>query len=158
MDANESQSGGHIQNSNPDPITESEQALQKSQAEPSVVKQPTLVPREGAFPLGMVLNACPDICDYARGGIGNWRDFLATATLVRSVLGVSPSAWEEAQKIMGEIPAAIVIACILQRATEINSAGGYLRGLTRKAEAGEFSLGPVLMALINGRRGEKKSA
>jgi replication initiation protein RepC len=47
---------------------------------------------------------------------------------------------------------------ILQRATEINSAGGYLRGLTRKAEAGEFSLGPVLMALINGRRGEKKSA
>ena len=25
--------------------------------------------------LGMVLEACPDIVDYAKGGISNWRDF-----------------------------------------------------------------------------------
>ena len=31
----------------------------------------------------------------------------------------------------------------------IKSAGGYLRGLTAKAAAGEFSLGPILMAQIN---------
>lgn len=30
----------------------------------------------------------------------------------------------------------------------INSAGGYLRDLTRRAEKGEFSLGPILMALM----------
>ena len=35
--------------------------------------------------------------------------------------------------------------------------GGYLRELTRKAEVGEFSLGPMLMALI-GRKREKKRA
>lgn len=30
----------------------------------------------------------------------------------------------------------------------INSTGGYLRNLTRKAARGEFSLGPMRMALL----------
>ena len=108
--------------------------------------------------MGMVLDGCPSIVDYAKGGISNWRDFLATATVVRSMLGISPSAWEEAQTVMGEVPAAIVVACILQSGAEINSAGGYLRGLTRKSEFGDFSLGPILMAQINSRRRNKKRA
>jgi replication initiation protein RepC len=110
------------------------------------------------YPLGMVLSACPDIVDYAKGGISNWRDLLATAAVVRSVLGISPSAWEEALSIMGEVQAAVVVACILQRATVVRSAGGYLRGLTRKAEAGEFSIGPILMAQINSQLREKRTA
>jgi len=104
----------------------------------------------------MVLEACRDISDYAKDGISNWRDFLATAAVVRPMLGISPSAWEEAQSVMGELPAAVVVACILERSATINSAGGYLRGLTRKAEAGEFSLGPILMAQINARHREQK--
>ena len=88
---------------------------------------------EGAFPLGMVLDACPDIVDYSKGGIANWRDFEATAAaVVRPMLGISPSAWEEAQVVMGERQAAIVVAAILQRGAAINSAGGYLRGLTER--------------------------
>lgn len=75
--------------------------------------------------------------------------FLATAAVARRMLGISPSAWEEAQRVMGEVQAAIVVACILERSATINSAGGYLRGLTAKAAAGEFSLGPILMAQIN---------
>jgi len=50
----------------------------------------------------MILNACPDIIDYAKGGIASWRDFLATAAVVRGMLGISPSAWEEAHTIMGD--------------------------------------------------------
>ncbi|ESY89858.1 replication initiation protein RepC [Mesorhizobium sp. LNHC209A00] len=49
---------------------------------------------------------------------------------------------------MGQEIAAIVIACILQRAQHINSAGGYLRVLTEKATAGQFSVGPMLMAAL----------
>jgi hypothetical protein len=33
---------------------------------------------------------------------------------------------------MGEIPAGIVVAAILQRSQAINSAGGYLRSLTER--------------------------
>jgi replication initiation protein RepC len=38
---------------------------------------------------------------YVRGGIANWRDFVAMAALVRSSLGVSRSVWEEAVCVMG---------------------------------------------------------
>lgn len=122
-----------------------------------ILPEPKRMP-EGTFPLGMVLDACPDLIDYSRGGIANWRDFLATAAVVRPMLGISPSAWNEATGIMGEVQASIVVAAILQRGEAISSAGGYLRGLTRRAEAGEFSLGPMLMALIGSRKRDKKRA
>ncbi len=59
---------------------------------------------------------------------------------------------------MGKNSAAIVVAAILQRGSAITSAGGYLRELTRKAQANEFSIGPMLMALIGVRNREKKRA
>ena len=158
--ANESQIERHIQNSNPNPLPDLEPSFQESRGEaatPEPVSQPVKPPK-GSFPLGMVLDACPDILDYARAGISNWRDFQVTASVVRSMIGISPSAWEAAQVVLGEIPAAIVVAAILQRGAAINSAGGYLRELTRKAEAAEFSLGPMLMALIGSRKREKRRA
>jgi len=108
--------------------------------------------------LGMVLDACPDIIDYNRDGIANWRDFQAAAALVRPMLGISPSAWLDAQSVMGEVEASIVLAAILQKGETVASAGGYLRALTRRAEAGEFSVGPMLMALIGSRKREKQRA
>jgi replication initiation protein RepC len=74
------------------------------------------------------------------------------------MLGISPSAWEEARTVMGEAEAAVVVACLLQRSPTIQSAGGYLRELTRKAGEGEFSLGPILMAQINAKDRERRSA
>ncbi len=156
--ANESQTDRHIQNSNSNPPIDLEPGSQESprpKSEPHA--EPSRPPQQG-FPLGMVLEACPDILDYAKGGISNWRHFLIVATVVRSMLGISPSAWEAAQSVMGELPAAIVVAAILQRGAAITSAGGYLRELTRKAEAGQFSLGPMLMALIGRRKREKRRA
>ena len=106
----------------------------------------------------MVLEACPDILDFASGGISSWRDLATTAAVVRSAIGVSPDAWAQALEVLGEHDASIVIAAILQRGEEIKSAGGYLRVLTAKARAGEFSLGPVLMALLRGKAGKAAKA
>ncbi|WP_244499857.1 plasmid replication protein RepC, partial [Tardiphaga robiniae] len=98
-----------------------------------------------------VLQACPQITDYGPGGrIDNWRDLMAAAVVVRTMLGVSSSAYEEACMAMGWENAATVIACILERGGHINSAGGYLRDLTRRTERGEFAVGPMLMALARG--------
>jgi replication initiation protein RepC len=99
----------------------------------------------------MVLEACPDIVDYARGEIRSYRDLLTTAAIVRPMLGISPSAWEEAGITMGETQAAIVVSAILQRGVAIKNPGGYLRNLTRRAAAGQFSMWPMLMALSAGR-------
>jgi replication initiation protein RepC len=158
ISANESHSERHKQNSNPDSPIEFEPSLQKGRAARAEPNPRTSRATERTYPLGMVLSACPDIVDYAKGGIANWRDFLATAAVVRPMLGISPSAWEEARTVMGEAEAAVVVACLLQRSSTIQSAGGYLRELTRKAGEGEFSLGPVLMAQINAKNRERRSA
>jgi replication initiation protein RepC len=158
LNGNESQTERHIQNSNPKPSTDLEPLIQNVRAaKPEVVIEPTKL-ADGAFPLGMVLSACPDLIEYARDGISNWRDFLATVAVIRPMLGISPSAWEEARAVLGEVQASVVVAAILQRQAMIASAGGYLRSLTRRAEKGEFSLGPMLMALIGNRKREKIKA
>jgi replication initiation protein RepC len=155
---NESHSERHIQNSNSDSLTDSEPRSPESRgAIVEFEREPMRMP-DRAYPLGMILDACPDIVDYSRDGISNWRDFHAAVSIVRPMLGISPSAWLDAQTVMGETEAAVVVAAMLQRAEAINSAGGYLRGLTRRAEAGEFSLGPMLMALIGSRKREKQRA
>ncbi|MCO6188549.1 plasmid replication protein RepC, partial [Rhizobium sp. L1K21] len=111
------------------------------------------------YPLGMVLSACPQIADYGPGGeISSWRDLMSAAVIVRSMLGVSPSAYEEACSVLGPENAATVMACILERTNLIHSAGGYLRDLTRRAEREEFSLGPMLMAQIRANGGSLQRA
>jgi len=155
---NESQTERHIQNSNPNSPIDLEPGSQESPGPKSEPQAEPSRPAQQGFPLGMVLKACPDIVDYAKGGISNWRDLLIVAAAVRLMLGISPSAWEAAQSVMGELPAAIVVAAILQRGAAITSAGGYLRELTRKAEVGEFTIGPMLMALIGSRKREKRRA
>lgn len=159
--ANESHSERHIQNQKTNSF-DLEPSLQEGRAETlnpnaqgssSPVRDANSKPSPPrTYRLGMVLNACPDILDYAtKGGINNWRDLATTAATVRRAIGVSPDAWAQALEAMGEHDTSIVIAAILQRGDEIKSAGGYLRVLTAKARAGEFSLGPVLMALLRGK-------
>ena len=99
-------------------------------------------------PLAYLLAVCPSLPSYARDGtISSWPQVLATAQLVRSMLGMSPDAWRKACEAMGEMTAAIVVAAILERAESIRSPGGYLRALTERAEKGQFSLRPMLSAL-----------
>ncbi len=99
-------------------------------------------------PLGLVLAVCEELKPYAPDGIRHWHQFVRAAQLVRPMMGVSPSAWDEAVAAMGPEQAAVVIAAMLERFDEIQSPGGYLRHLTRKAELGEFSCGPMVMALL----------
>ena len=165
MDGNASQNGCHIQNSKPESINESEprsrkeqdeRALQEQHAQNSAKPVP-VVEQMKVFPLAMVLRACPQITDYGpNGAISHWRELMTAAVVVRSMLGVSPSAYQEACEAMGPENAATAMACILERAGHINSAGGYLRDLTRRARLGEFGLGPMLMSLMRLNSGEER--
>ena len=148
----------HIQNSNTESLNELEPSSRNEQGErPAARPRPDAQPIK-SFPLGMVLRACPQIADYAPGGsISHWRELMTAAVVVRSMLGVSPSAYQDACEAMGPENAAVAMACVLERAGHINSPGGYLRDLTRRSERGEFSLGPMLMALLRSHetRGQK---
>jgi replication initiation protein RepC len=157
MTSSAPQNEEHKQNSTPQPILELEPGLPISQDQPEPPHPETPSAPQRTYPLEMVLKACPDLASFARHGISSWRDFIATAEIVRPYLGISPSAWQEAKDLFGIEHAAILVAAILQRSEAIASAGGYLRSLTRKATAGEFSLGPVLMALIRANVTRKRA-
>lgn len=149
MSGNGAENERHVQNSNTESIHELEPSSGKEQGErPRTETKPKSEPIK-AFPLGLVLKACPQIVDYGPGGaIAHWRDLMQAAVVVRSMLGISPSAYQDACETMGPENAAVAVAAILERAGHINSAGGYLRDLTRRAARGEFSLGPMIMALV----------
>jgi replication initiation protein RepC len=133
------------------------------------------------YPLGLVLEACPDVKDYGAGGmVRSWSAFMEAVRLIRPMLGISPDAWRNARAALGDVEAHIVVASILQRSEysseaalavsndglsssiqvngspAIKSAGGYLRALTEKAGQDAFALGPVLMALIGQRLKAKR--
>ncbi|WP_137134198.1 plasmid replication protein RepC [Rhizobium sp. FKY42] len=155
---NDVQNGRHIQISNPESITELEPRFRKDESPATRPRPADPTVLQKAFPLAMVLKACPQIIDYGPGGaVANWRDLMSAAVVVRSMLGISPSAYEDACDAMGPENSAIMLACILERSAHIQSAGGYLRDLTSKTRRGEFSLGPVLMALLRSQ-GEKPGA
>lgn len=138
-----------FQNSNKEP-SDLEPCLEKQSGEVCSQPEPARVD-SCQLPLSLVLKACPDVLPYADGEIRDWHGLVRTAHFVRGMMGISPSGYQEACSAMGEQRAAVVTACILQRIGEINSPGGYLRSLARKAQDGQFSEGPMVMALLNGR-------
>lgn len=172
-DGNESHFGQHKQNSKSEPH-DLEPAPQEEKGEPAefdlpgqgkgenIADGPASVRREPGTPLPMVLQACPDIVQYVASGAGeapnipNWASFLKTAALVRAMLGISPDAWRDATETMGVVDASIVVAAILQKGDEVRFPGGYLRSLTEKKRQGAFSVGPILMALINTQLKERR--
>jgi replication initiation protein RepC len=152
-DANESHSGRHIQNSNPDPLPESEQgsAIEVEATGVAATDNLLSLPKRD-LPLGIVLEACPSFVELAPDGkIRHWRDALSVADLARPMLGISPSAWQAAREALGEQQAAVTLAAIYQRSDQISSPGGYLRSLTERARQGKFSTWPMIMALLRAK-------
>ncbi|ARC39220.1 replication initiation protein (plasmid) [Paracoccus yeei] len=160
MNTNDARSERHHHNSNKESI-DLEPALEKSEAaagvpdvdrdEPvaDVDEQDTRhLPK---IPLHLVIAACPSLKTFYQGEIRHWHQLFDAACHVRPAMGISASAWEKAQRFMGPEQASIVVSAMLERFDDIRSPGGYLRALTAKAAAGEFSCGPMVMALF-GRR------
>jgi replication initiation protein RepC len=160
MNTNDAQSERHHHNSNKESI-DFEPALEKSGAAAGVPDVDTNEPVADVdeqdtrhlpkIPLHLVIAACPSLKTFYQGEIRHWHQLFDAACHVRPAMGISASAWEEAQRFMGPEQASIVVAAMLERFADIRSPGGYLRALTAKAAAGEFSCGPMVMALI-GRR------
>lgn len=160
MSTNEVTNEQHYQNSSKDSY-DFEPRLEKAQGEGSVSDPKTsLVAVDGTvdpvpidnnlprIPLGLVLTACSEYQTYAERPVRHWHDLVRVADVIRPMMGVSPSAWDEAKQHMGPEEASVVILAMLERFGDIRSPGGYLRSLSAKAALGEFSCGPMIMALM----------
>lgn len=100
------------------------------------------------LPLSLVTSVCLEITTYAGAPVRHWHDLVRAAEVVHPMMGITPSAWADACEAMGPAEASVVVAAMLERLDEIQSPGGYLRHLARRAAAGQFSCGPMVMALM----------
>lgn len=160
MNTNDASFERHHHNSNKESI-DLEPALEKSWAAAGAPDAETDAPaadleeadtrRAPKIPLHLVIASCPSLKTFYQGDIRHWHQLFDAACHVRPAMGISASAWEEAQRFMGPEQASIVVVAMLERFADIRSPGGYLRALTSKAAAGEFSCGPMIMALMSRR-------
>lgn len=160
MNTNDARFERHHHNSNKESI-DLEPALEKRRAvagAPDVEADAPVAEVEEAdtrgvpkIPLHLVIACCPSLKTFYQGDIRHWHQLFDAACHVRPAMGISASAWEEAQRFMGAEQASIVVVAMLERFADIRSPGGYLRALTSKAAAGEFSCGPMVMALMSRR-------
>jgi len=116
---------------------------------PHLSPQPEKSKLSMTFSLDLVLRACPDIREYAARGIICWRDLIDTTRGVAAFLGISDSAYQDASTFMGRERVSALIAWILQRGSEIKSAGGYMRTLTGKIRAGEIDVVQLLFGNLD---------
>ena len=160
MNTNDASFERHHHNSNKE-STDLEPALEKGGAAADAPDVETDAPgadveeadtrRMPKIPLHLVIAGCPSLKTFYQGDIRHWHQLFDAACHVRPAMGISASAWEEAQRFMGPEQASIVVVAMLERFADIRSPGGYLRALTSKAAAGEFSCGPMVMALMSRR-------
>ena len=160
MNTNDASFERHHHNSNKESI-DLEPALEKDGAAAAAPDVETDAPgadveeadtrRVPKIPLHLVITGCPSLKTFYQGDIRHWHQLFDAACHVRPAMGISASAWEEAQRFMGPEQASIVVVAMLERFADIRSPGGYLRALTSKAAAGEFSCGPMVMALMSRR-------
>ena len=135
----------HFQNSNLNP-QDSEPCFEKAEGRnppgdaPMDEKMPNI-------PLGLVLATCHEFQTFVPDKVRHWHHLVQAADVLRPMMGISPSAWQDAIEAMGPEEASVVLVAMLERGSEIKNPGGYLRHLSAKARDVGFSCGPMVMAL-----------
>lgn len=113
-------------------------------------------PRGVAVDVRTVMQACPEFAYWARsmgGYLRDWGDLYRIAGDLKKIIGVSDHAWIAAQEVMGKQMAAAAMALVFDKHAkgEVSSAGGYLRGMTEKAGAGELHLERSFYGRLSGQ-------
>jgi replication initiation protein RepC len=99
-----------------------------------------------------VLNVSPELKPYVFTTSPSWADIVEAANGLRQQLGISRPAWINACQAMGRSQAAIAVAVIAVKGKTIRSPGGYLRGMTSRAQTGELHLSNSLWGLARRER------
>ena len=155
MSGKDNQSERQYQNSNTDSsVFEhcSEKSMEAGVPSPSHPESSGSSVDEGEgslnIPLPLVLRALPEALAYAQEPVTRFSDLARLGAFLRGMIGISPSAWQDAVDTMGSDIAGIAVCCLVERIDDIRSPGGYIRSLTREAAEGRFSIARLIMALI----------
>ena len=121
---------------------------------------PCLPPASGRI-LGLtalqLLDLVPALACYLLTSLPTWADIVAAAGgSLRVALGVSPSLWAEACRVLGREQAALALALVAARPPDHFSRGpgAYFAGMVTRAERGELHLDRTVWKLRQARRGK----
>lgn len=110
------------------------------------------VPAEKVFKLTapQIIDLAPRLGRCVLASRPTWRDIVdAAGDHLRPELGVSPSLWGEACRVMGREEAALALAIVSTKQPEqfTSGPGGYFAGMVRRAAKGELHLERTVWAL-----------
>ena len=113
--------------------------------------------RRSEVDIPTLMGSCPQFAEMARsleGYIRDWNHLHRAAAKLRPTVGISEDAWNVAQRRLGPEMAAAAVALIYDKTSdgEIQSPGGYLRGMVEKAAAGELHLDRSIYGRLAERR------
>ena len=97
-------------------------------------------PKEMPIDQDSVISISPGIALYLGNERPSWGNIVNAAYQLRHDLGISQHAWGEACQKMGREYAAACVAIIDAKKADVQSPGGYLRGMTVKFQQGELYL------------------
>lgn len=103
------------------------------------------------MPLGLVLDACPEIKATFGQEPKTWREALAMAAQIAGYLGIGAAVWQAALSRMGQMQATVTLFLMLQRLPLIRTPAAYLRGLVKRCADGRLNLRAQVMALSRRR-------
>ena len=106
--------------------------------------------------LETLMSSCRHFAEMAHdlnGYVRDWNELHRAAANIRPIAGISEDAWNVAQQVLGPHVAAAAIALIFDKHStgEVQSPGGYLRGIIEKARAGELHLDRSFYGRLNER-------
>ena len=92
------------------------------------------------------LHATRESQTFASDPIRTWADLTRLADTLAPMVGIGAEVANHARRVMGPIPAAVTILCLVQRGESIRRPGAYLRKLACLAESGMYSLRSLVQA------------
>ena len=92
------------------------------------------------------LQATRESQTFATDPIRSWADLTRLADTLAPMVGIGAEVANHARRVMGPIPAAVTILCLIQRGESIRRPGAYLRKLACLAEGGMYSLRSLVQA------------
>ena len=143
----------------PDTVVACEKSSQDGQSGsfPSPSVTPAPVERVFRLKVAQLLELAPKLARCILRENPTMTDVVeAAATYLRPQLGVSPSLWGEACRIMGRETAALALAIVStkQDGHFRSGPGGYFAGMVRKSEKGELYLERTIWALREAKWGK----
>ncbi len=157
LSGTDSQNERHIQNSDKtdsDSEGEGQGAETQSTGTPSCAADNArkTVKAQNVPTMSAILGACTELGSFFPQTPRDWPSLLSLADRIGPMLGIDPPVLNEARRNMGADAAALAVICMLERSAVIRRPGAYLRRLSQKAAMGEFSITPMLNALIAGEK------